>query len=451
MEHHGLVTLVPTALVLTLAIITRRSTECLLMGVVTGLAILDPATILGGVKDAAMSVMTNQDVAWTVLVCGLMGGLIGLWIRSGAIAAFTEQMTRYVHSRAGALTCAWVLGIFLFVDDYLSSLSVGASMRRVTDRFKISREMLAYVVDSTAAPVSVIIPISTWAVFFGGLLEANKIAADGQGVAYYISAIPYMFYAWVAVFMMPLVIWGKMPLFGPMSRAEARAAAGRPVPPGAEHLEQANQSIVEGPDAKPRVSNFLIPLATLVFFTWYFEIDFLKGLFVTIVITVAMLIGRKTLGFNETFDTFMEGIKLMIAPLSVLIAAFMFKEVNDALGLAPYVIENVKPLMTPTLLPMVVFTTMGLVSFTTGSNWGVFVIILPIVSSLAIAVGADMVLVVGATLSASTFGSHACLYSDATVLSAQASGCTSFQHAITQLPLALVAAAVAALGYLLIA
>lgn len=451
MEHHGAVTLLPTVLVLTLAIITRRSTECLLAGTIMGLAILDPATILGGVKDTALQVITNEDVAWTVLVCSLMGSLIGLWIRSGAIAAFTNQMTRYIHTRAGALTCAWLLGIMLFVDDYLSSLSVGASMRNVADRFRISREMLAYVVDSTAAPISVIIPISTWAVFFGGLLEANQIAADGQGVSYYISAIPLMFYAWIAVFMVPAVIWGKMPLFGPMRRAEERAAAGRSVPPGAEQVEQTNQLIVERPAAKRRTSNFIIPLLALVFFTWYFDIDFLKGLFVTLVITIALMLGQRALGFNETFDTIIDGIKIMIAPLSVLVAAFMFKETNDALGLAPYVIENVQQYMTAKLLPMVVFLTMGLVSFTTGSNWGVFVIILPIVASLAQAVGADMILVVGATLSASTFGSHACLYSDATVLSAQASGCTSFQHAITQLPLALTAAAVAALAYFLVA
>jgi Na+/H+ antiporter NhaC len=452
MEHHGIVAIVPTLIVLALAIATRRTTECLLVGALIGLAILDPATVLSGLADTSLTVLTNRDVAWTVLVCCLMGSMIALWIRSGAIAAFTAYMERFFHSRENTLIGAWLLGILLFVDDYLNSLSVGAAMRRVVDRFRVSREMLAYVVDSTAAPVSVLIPISTWAVFFGSLLEANGLAADGQGVRYYIGAIPWMFYPWLAVFLVPLVIYGKVPLVGPMRRAEERAAStGVCVPPGAERVEAANQSIVERPDADRRMSNFFISLGALVFFTWYFDIDFLKGLFVSLGLALAIMIGRRSLGFNEAFDTVIEGLKMMIPPMTVLVAAFIFKEVNDALGLAQFVVENVEPLMTAKLLPAVVFVTMGAVSFATGSNWGVFVIILPIVSTLATAVGADMVLVIGATLSASTFGSHACLYSDATVLTAQATGCTSFQHAITQLPYALMAAAVAALAYFFIA
>ena len=452
MEHYGALAIVPTLIVLVLAVVTRRATECLLVGALAGMAMVDPATVLSNFSDTSLRVLTNRDVAWTILVCCLMGSMIALWIRSGAIAAFTSSMGRFFHSRENTLMGAWVLGLLLFVDDYLNSLSVGASMRQVVDRFRVSREMLAYVVDSTAAPVSVLVPISTWAVFFGGLLEANGIAADGQGVRYYMGAIPYMFYAWLAVFMVPLVIYGRIPLVGPMRRAEERATTtGRTVPPGAEHVEEANQAVGEHPDADRRTSNFSISLAALVFFTWYFDIDFLKGLFVSLALTLVMMIGRRSLGFNEALDTVIDGLKMMIPPMTVLVAAFIFKEVNDSLGLARYVIENVQPLMTARLLPMVVFVTMGSVSFATGSNWGVFVIILPIVSSLATAVGADMTVVVGATLSASTFGSHACLYSDATVLTAQATGCTSFQHAVTQLPFALMAAFVAALAYFLVA
>jgi Na+/H+ antiporter NhaC len=141
----------------------------------------------------------------------------------------------------------------------------------------------------------------------------------------------------------------------------------------------------------------------------------------------------------------------MIEPLGVLVAAFILKDVNDVLGLAPYVVSTMEPLLTAELLPVAVFVSMALVSFMTGSNWGVFVIILPIVTALANGLGADMPLVIGATLSASTFGSHACFYSDATVLTAQASGCTPFQHAVTQIPYALIAALISIAGYLALA
>jgi len=145
----------------------------------------------------------------------------------------------------------------------------------------------------------------------------------------------------------------------------------------------------------------------------------------------------------------LDGFKTMIEPLAVLVAAFILKEVNDDLGLATFVVKSLAPQLTAELLPFAIFLSMGLVSFLTGSNWGVFVIILPIVASLGQSLNADMTLLIGATLSASTFGSHACFYSDATVLTAQATGCTPLQHALTQLPYALIAAVLASIGYLL--
>jgi Na+/H+ antiporter NhaC len=153
---------------------------------------------------------------------------------------------------------------------------------------------------------------------------------------------------------------------------------------------------------------------------------------------------------NDTFNTIIDGFKMMVEPLGVLVAAFILKDVNDVLGLAPYIVTGMEPILTAQSLPVVIFASMALVAFMTGSNWGVFVIILPIVTALTNNLGADMTVVLGATLSASTFGSHACFYSDATVLTAQASGCTPFQHAITQIPYALIAAAISIVGYIAI-
>jgi Na+/H+ antiporter NhaC len=152
-----------------------------------------------------------------------MGSIIALMIAPAQASAFTAKMAGMVKSKVSALFVAWTLGILIFVDDYLNSLAVGSSMRELTDKYRISREKLAYVVDSTAAPVSVIIPFSTWGAFFGGLLVANGLAPEGQGLAVYISAIPYMLYAWVAVLVVPLVIVGIIPGLGSMKKAEHRA------------------------------------------------------------------------------------------------------------------------------------------------------------------------------------------------------------------------------------
>jgi len=154
---------------------------------------------------------------------------------------------------------------------------------------------------------------------------------------------------------------------------------------------------------------------------------------------------------NDTFNTIIDGFKMMVEPLGVLVAAFILKDVNDVLGLAPYIVNAMEPVLTAESLPAAIFVSMALVSFMTGSNWGVFVIVLPIVTALTNSLGADMTVVLGATLSASTFGSHACFYSDATVLTAQASGCTPMQHALTQIPYALIAAGITIVGYLVIA
>jgi Na+/H+ antiporter NhaC len=452
MENLGIVSVLPTLLVFTLAIVSRRPIESLITGSLVGLGILHGTGFITGFADTSLRVLTDEAIAWVILVCGFMGGLIALLIRTGATRAFTERMTRLVKSEKSALFATWVLGILMFVDDYLNSLAVGSSMRELTDKYKIPREKLAYVVNSTAAPISVIIPYSTWGAFFGGLLVANEIAAEGEGLATYIKSIPYMLYAWSAVLLVPVVIAGYIPGLLGMKKAITRAqTGGGTVPPGAAHVEAANKAISQKPGTRPRIALFFAPMTALVLTTLYFDNDFLRGIYVTLGGTTLFILVMRILAPHDAFDTIIDGFKTMIEPLAVLFAAFILKDVNDALGLPAYVVETMQPFLTPEFLPVIVFVTMGLVSFTTGSNWGVFVIIIPIVATLANNLGADMTLVIGATLSASTFGSHACFYSDATVLTAQATGCTPLQHALTQLPYALIAAAIATFGYLILA
>jgi Na+/H+ antiporter NhaC len=451
MTEYGALGLIPTLVVIGLALWTHRTIESLLAGIVVGLFMLAPTNPLGLAAEISLAVMKNDTVGWIILVCGFMGSLIALFIRTGAVSAFSDAVVARVRSKTGALLTAWVLGIFLFVDDYLNCLGVGAAMRRVTDSFRTSREMLAYIVDSTAAPVSVVIPISTWAVFFGALLVDNGVAAEGQGVQEYIKAIPYMFYAWAAILIVPLAVTGVIPPLGPMRKAELRAQTGQTVPPGAEHIEAANQSITMKPGARGNSLEFILPMAVLALSTWYFDYNFLMGIYLTLTLYVLMIVIRRTLTPGEIYNTTLDGFKTMIEPLAALVAAYLLDEVNTRMDLSAYVIDLITPYMTAELLPVSVFLSMGVLSFATGSNWGVFVIVLPIVTTLAQAVGADMTLVIGATLSASTFGSHACFYTDATVLAAQACGTTPYQHAITTLPYALIAAMVSVIAYLLIA
>lgn len=443
METYGLWSLFPTLVVLVMAIVTRRTIESLMTGALIGMLMIDPGSLVTQASDTLLTVLGNDIVTWIILVCGLFGSLIALLVKTGGVLSFGDLMTRRIQNRRGGLLTTWVLGLVIFVDDYLNALAISASMKKITDRFKVSREMLAYVVDSTAAPICILVPFSTWAVFFAGLLESDD--AIGSGMSLYIEAIPYMFYAWIAAALVPMVALGWIPAIGPMKAAEARAAGGQTMPDGA--AENALEVEDEG-QRRPHLINFLLPIIALIFFTWYFDIDILRGLFVALAVMLVLIFSQRLLSFHDTFDTALDGFKSMLMPLGTLVAGFTLKEVNDDLGLTSYVIAILEPLMTAQLLPTVVFVTMAFLAFATGSFWGLFAVAMPIVLPLAASVDAHMPLVIGALISASAFGSHACFYGDSTVLSAQGSGCTPMAHALTQLPYALIAAGLATLVFL---
>ncbi|WP_419862401.1 Na+/H+ antiporter NhaC family protein [Candidatus Palauibacter sp.] len=451
MEHFGVVSLVPTAVVLAVAVWTRRPVESLIIGALVGFAILAPRDPLTAFTDGMVAVMQNETVGWIILVCALFGSLITLLVRVGAAARFGDAASARIRTRGGSLAVTWLLGLAVFIDDYLNVLAVSSSVKRFTDRYRVSREMLAYVVDSTAAPVCILVPISTWAAYFSSLLEEAGWAAPGRGLSLYVDAIPFMLYAWIAVALALLVGTGLVPAVGPMRKAERRAReTGQVAPPG---LDEAKLEGETDPAAAERARpwHFVVPVVTLVAATWVLDLDILKGVVVALGVTLAIVAGARLLRVRAALDTAMAGVLTMIVPLATVFGGFLLKEVNDGLGLTAYLIQTVEPLMTPRLLPAVTFLTMSLVAFATASFWGIFAVAVPIVLPLANAVGAEMPLVIGALISASAFGSHACFYGDSTVLASRGAGCGVVEHALTQLPYALAAAVVATGGFLLLA
>ncbi|MGL4448901.1 Na+/H+ antiporter NhaC family protein [Shewanella sp.] len=460
MSEPTALSLIPPVVVLVLAIWLRRPIFSLIIGAVTGFLLLDPSQVLNNFASVSLKVMTDETIGWLILVCGGFGALIALLVRTGGALAFGRNAIKLAKGPKSSLFMTFILGIVIFIDDYLNALTVGSTMKRVTDKFKVSREMLAYVVDSTAAPVCVLVPLSTWAVFFGGLLVDNGVAPEGQAIAVYMQAIPYMLYAWLAVAMVLLVVLGIVPAIGPMKTAQLRAAQGEPaqaqvnldlVQTSDEYAVKAIEEEFKHADNQGKLHNFLVPIFLLVAFTVYFDIDVWKGLLATLVITIPYYAIQRLMPLAEMMDQMIDGFKGMLPAISTVIAAFVFKDVCDQLLLPQYVIESLSPFMTPKLLPAVVFLSMAVLAFATGSSWGIFAVTIPIVMPLAQSVGADIPLVIGALLSASSFGSQACFYSDSTVLAAQGSGCNLVSHAVTQLPYALIAAAIAFVGFIVIA
>lgn len=446
MENVGILSLVPTLVVIILAIWSRRSLEPLIAGVIVGYAMIASSSVMKKMLDSAQTVLADGTMIWILLAVSLFGSLTHLIVHSGGAQAFSGKMVKFVKGRKSTMLTTWVLGLIIFIDDYLNALTVGSSMKGVFDRYKISRPMLAYIVDTTAAPICVLIPISTWAVYVSGLLEADGVAAAGEGYRMYISAIPFMFYPIAAALLVPLVAMGFVPPIGPMKKAEARALAGESTVslPGADLQADVHFK------GEPNIWNFVVPIVSLIFFTWFFGIDILLGVSAALVITIIFYGIQRVLTFNQMFDFAMEGIQGMLPAIAIILVSFMLKDVNDTLGLTNFVIDSVRPFMTPALLPVVCFASLALIAFATGSFWGMYAIALPIVLPLGAELGVNPSLTIGAVVSAGAFGSHACFYGDATVLSATASGVTPIDHAITQLPYIIISAALALIAFALL-
>ncbi|MBT4212880.1 MAG: sodium:proton antiporter [Porticoccaceae bacterium] len=443
----SLLVLLPALVTVITAILSRRPIESLLAGVFVGLLMLEPSAALSNFSSILLEVMMHETIAWVIIVCGLMGSLITLLMRVGAASAFSRALSSKAQNSTSALLYTWLLGLVVFIDDYLNALAVGSSMRKVTDKFKVSREMLAYVVDSTAAPICVLVPVSTWAVFYAGLFMDAGYAESGQGMALYVSAIPYMVYPIAAMLLVPLVAAGIVPALGMMKSAQQRAAEGTAPLPIDEGEEE---SLVDTED-RVRIYHFVLPIVALLGFSIWYDLDVQIGVIMSVAITIILFGAQRLMAWTQMFDAVIDGIKIMLPALTMVVMAFVFKEVNDQLGLATYVIENVAPLMTPLMFPALTFLAMALISFATGSSWGVFAIAIPIILPLAETVGVSIPLAIGALVSASAFGSHACFYSDATVLAAQGSGCDVMDHALTQIPYALIAAAISCVGLTVLA
>lgn len=449
-EAYGWISLLPTALVLVFALTTHRTVEALFSGTIAGVLLLNPAEAVEQIVTISMDVMMNETIAWIILVCGLMGGLIAILEKGGSILSFSDLLVTKVKSRKQSMVMTFVLGIVIFIDDYLNAIAISSSMKKVTDGYKISREKLAYLVDSTAAPICIIVPISTWAIFFSSLLEANDVAEPGKGITAYIEAIPYMAYGWITLVIVLLVALEKIPDLGAMKRAEQRARGGQVRPDGATDIDFGSEVKAHSNPTMGLV-NFLLPMVVLVGASWYFGIDLLAGVFTAIIFTICFYGLQKLVSMNDMFEAIYDGIKVMLLPLATVIGGFMLKSVNDSLGVTQFVIETVSPHLSAQYFPAIIFLITGGLVFSTASSWGVFAVAMPIVLPLGEQLGVPLHLTVAALLSASAAGSHSCFFSDSTVLSAQGSGCTSMQHAITQFPYALIGIVATAIFFLVVA
>lgn len=456
-ESFGIFSVIPAVFLIVYIFVTKRILEALILASLMGFILVSPSGSVELFSESLTNVMMSEDIAFLMIVCGLMGSIIALVEKAGGAFAFGMWVAKKAKTKNSVMIWTWLLGIIIFLDDYLNALVIGSCMAPLTDKHKSPREFLSFIVDSTAAPACVLIPISTWGVFCGSLMETNNWAPAGQGLAYFIKTIPFNFYAWVGIFIVPFFIFRIIKPFGPMKEAEERVANGGPIcPPGSEKIDMRGGKAMEIPE-NPKIMNFFIPIISLVVFTMIpalkahdiGSLDMSLGVFCTLAVCFVLYVAQGVMTAYEFWDCCVQGIKNMINSILLMILAFLFAEVNSQIGFTYYMIHTAEAIMTPQLMPLIIFIILSITEFITGTNWGMYVIALPIVIPLAQNLGVNVALAVSAVISAGVFGSHVCFYSDATVITSAATGCDNFAHAKTQVPYGLLAAAITMVMYLI--
>lgn len=449
--EYGILSALPTLTVLITALITKKVLEPLFIGTVIGFIIAAGTGFFGAFVDATFTVMFEDTWVWILLVTLLFGGQIALLEASGGSLQFTHLANKIVKGKKSSLLATWILGIAIFIDDYLNALAVGAAMRKVTDEHKVPREMLAYIVDATAGPMAILTPFSAWAVFFMGMIADNGVTEwlGLDSFPIYVRSIPFMIYGFVAIIIIPLVITRIIPPLGAMKKAWQRVDTTGKVFPETYDVEalQSDEAVVA---KKSKLRYFLIPLLFLIGGTILMGNDLIKGVLISLAVTFIMLTIEKAMAWKDIIRHFIKGMEGMVELMTLMMLAFLLLEANKQLGFAEYVINAVLPWMKGAFLPALSFTIVGALAFATGSLWGIAAIAMPIIFPLAHAIDVNMYLTIGAVVSGAVFGSHCCFYTDATLLASRSCQLKPIDHALSQIPYGIIGAAVSIVIYLIL-
>ncbi|MDD6232189.1 MAG: Na+/H+ antiporter NhaC family protein [Frisingicoccus sp.] len=458
--------LVPPLLAIVLALVTKEVYSSLFIGVAFG-ALLYTGFQPWEAFNAFFSIMKDSMNLNILIFDVLLGMIIVLMAKSGGSAAYGNWAGKHIKSKRSALLATTGLGVLIFVDDYFNCLTVGSVMRPVTDRFKVSRAKLAYIIDATAAPICIIAPVSSWAAAVNSYVPAD---AGITGFQLFLRTIPYNLYALLTLAMVLYVSISGFD-FGLMRKHEINAANGDLFTSGAGEFEQIKQE--EG-SSRGHVLDLVLPVAVLIvsaigamIYTGFLdgatdiitafagcnaEISLIFATSVTILFMLVLYLPRKVVTFKGFMDSFVEGFRLMIPAVAILIFAWSLKGVGDALGIAAFVESVVGSNASASVfIPAIMFLVAIFLAFSTGTSWGTFAILVPIV--IAMFPGADniemMIIAVSAVLAGAVCGDHVSPISDTTVMSSAGAQSNHINHVSTQMQYAMVVAVVCFVGYLI--
>lgn len=468
--------LVPPVVAIALALITKEVYSSLFIGIVIGGILYSvgstdynmfEGTFRHVLYDGIIANLSDSYNVGILVFLVMLGVIVCLMNKSGGSAAFGRWAQKHIHTRIGAQLATIVLGVLIFVDDYFNCLTVGSVMRPITENHRVSKAKLAYLIDATAAPVCIIAPISSWAAAVSGFV------GEGQGFQVFISAIPFNYYALLTIFFMIGITLLRVD-YGPMKKHEENAILYNdiyttPERPYADAEKELNE------DERGRVIDLVIPVIILIIFCiagimysggfFHGESGFVDsfansdaaaglslGSILSLIVIVIYYMIRKTIKFTEAMDSIPEGFKAMIAAILILTLAWTIKTMTDSLGAADFVAELVKSGAESFInfLPAIVFLVGCGLAFATGTSWGTFGVLIPIVMAVFEGYDPQMEIIsISACMAGAVMGDHCSPISDTTIMSSAGAQCYHINHVNTQIPYALTVAAVSFVCYVI--
>ena len=460
--------LLPPLVAIILALITKEVYSSLFVGIVVGALIYSGFKFEGTVtqifEGGIIKVLADSYNVGILIFLVILGSVVCMMNKAGGSAAFGRWASKKIHTRVGAELAAIILGILIFIDDYFNCLTVGSVMRPVTDRHHVSRAKFAYLIDATAAPVCIIAPISSWAAAVSGFVEGQ------DGLAIFVRTIPYNFYAILTIVMMVGMVLMKTE-FGAMKTHEINALNGDLYTTSARPYENATDD--ETPNPRGKVIDLVIPIVVLViccvismiytggffsgtdFVTAFSQSDASTGLAMGsafgLVFAIIFYMIRRVINFRDCMGCIPEGFKAMVPAIMILTFAWTLKAMTDSLGAAVFVEEAMRSVAggIEVILPAIIFLVGCGLAFATGTSWGTFGILIPIVVAVFEKSSPEMMIIsMSACMAGAVCGDHCSPISDTTIMASAGAQCDHVTHVSTQLPYAIVAAAVSFVTYI---
>ena len=460
--------LLPPLVAIVLALITKEVYSSLFVGIVVGALIYSGFKFEGTVtqifEGGIIKVLSDSYNVGILIFLVILGSVVCMMNKAGGSAAFGRWASKKIHTRVGAELAAIILGILIFIDDYFNCLTVGSVMRPVTDRHHVSRAKFAYLIDATAAPVCIIAPISSWAAAVSGFVEGQ------DGLAIFVRTIPYNFYAILTIVMMVGMVLMKTE-FGAMRTHEINALNGDLYTTSARPYENATDD--ETPNPRGKVIDLVIPIVVLViccvismiytggffsgtdFVTAFSQSDASTGLAMGsafgLVFAIIFYMIRRVVNFRDCMGCIPEGFKAMVPAIMILTFAWTLKAMTDSLGAAVFVEEAMRSVAggIEVILPAIIFLVGCGLAFATGTSWGTFGILIPIVVAVFEKSSPEMMIIsMSACMAGAVCGDHCSPISDTTIMASAGAQCDHVTHVSTQLPYAILAAAVSFVTYI---